>query len=208
MGGYGACAESTTSTFPTSLRFEKATKGQEGFALESLYEGPLSSELVQEYQQFPSALTRGPVCLPWVRVTRDATKYKACLARANQIGPVKGAKKVLALVGDYMKTQDQEVFLVLMLDTHYHVRGLSEIARGSRNRVEVPVPDVFRIVLVEGASGFIVIHNHPSGKTTPSKADKLLTKNLQDASDRVGITMLDHVIVGVDKYYSFDEHGH
>jgi DNA repair protein RadC len=105
-------------------------------------------------------------------------------------------------------TQDQEVFLVILLDVQLGVRGISEIARGSRDKVDVPVPDVLRIGIVDGASGMILVHNHPSGAAVhPSDSDKMLTKTLKEACETVHLEMLDHVIVAGDKTYSFAKSG-
>lgn len=201
VGCFGACEPSTGGP-PRAIRFERAVRSGEGFAFESVKDVALPRSLCNQY----ASRARG-TCLPWVRVVRDPESFRACLARAVRIGAMDEPKNVFKLVGDYMATQDQEVFLAIMLDTQLHVRSVSEIVRGSRAGVEVPTPDVLRIVLVEGASTFIVVHNHPSGRNVnPSKSDKALTKSLAQAAKSVKVQMMDHVIVGVNRFYSFRKH--
>lgn len=66
-----------------------------------------------------------------------------------------------------------------------------------------------REVLIEGlrcrAVSMVLVHNHPSGDPTPSRADMLLTKRLKEAGELVGITLIDHVVIGDRRYLSFRE---
>ena len=66
-----------------------------------------------------------------------------------------------------------------------------------------------REILIEGlrclAVGMVLVHNHPSGDPTPSRADMLLTKRLKEAGDLVGITLIDHIVIGDRRYLSFRE---
>lgn len=184
---------------PSAIRFERYANG----AFEKLAETSLPRKLSKTY-----ASKEGMQCLPWVRVQRDPERFNACLARAASIGPMDDPKNVFTWLHEYMASQDQEVFLVILLDTQLGVRGLSEIVRGARDGVEVPIPDVLRIVLVEGATSFIVVHNHPSGRNSnPSEADKELTKSIAAAGKSVNVELMDHVIICTKGYFSFAEHG-
>ena len=79
------------------------------------------------------------------------------------------------------------------------------MARGTVN-ASVMTP---REVLIEGlrcrAVSMVLVHNHPSGDPTPSRADMLLTKRLKEAGELVGITLIDHVVIGDRRYLSFRE---
>ena len=65
--------------------------------------------------------------------------------------------------------------------------------------------DVFAHLVREGAAAAVFMHNHPSGDPTPSEADRLLTWRLTDSGTGMGIRVLDHLIVGQERYYSFAE---
>jgi DNA repair protein RadC len=120
---------------------------------------------------------------------------------------MKDSRKFYNFVKGHLLRQNQEVFVVILLDVHGQVLGISEISRGARDRVLVPIPDILRLPLVDGATAFVVAHNHPSGKTKPSEADKEVTKSIKEGADAIGILFMDHIIVASDGYYSFNDHG-
>jgi DNA repair protein RadC len=151
----------------------------------------------------PQGACESGACLPWVRATRDPTRFRKCLESARKYGQITDSKKIYGLLKDYLTAEDQEVFYVVLLDTQLYVRGVGEITRGARDRVQVPIPDVLRLPLLDGATAFIVAHNHPSGVVKPSEADKELTKSIIKASQTIGIPMFDHIIVGSHGYFSF-----
>ena len=65
--------------------------------------------------------------------------------------------------------------------------------------------EVFRAAIAQSAYAVILVHNHPSTNPTPSKSDIEITEKLKNAGEIVGIKVLDHVILGGDTYYSFEE---
>ena len=156
------------------------------------------------YEKTEAAYEAG---IPWVKLERDPARYGEALKEAEKHGSIEGPAGIYKLVGGYLAKQDQEVFLVVLLDIHRKLRGVCEVARGQRARVTVAVADIMRPVLESGAAAFVVVHNHPSGKAKPSDADKELTKAIEDAAKvyEPDVKMLDHVIVGMGEYYSFDE---
>ena len=145
--------------------------------------------------------------IPWVRVTRDPERYKAAIERAKKIGPIDDPKKVYELVGPALLKEDQETFIVVLIDVRQQCRGVAEVHRGQRSRVATSATDIMRVVIASGAEGFIVCHNHPTGTAEPSSADRDLTKAIARAAKPfAGEAMfLDHVILGADEYYSFAE---
>lgn len=186
---------------PSAVRMERAVKGPQGaYSFQTTGEAALPADLYKD-------CASGPGCLPWVRVQRDPEHFKKCLAAARKFGPIRSSKDFYHLVKKHMIREDQEVFYVLLLDVHSQILGITELARGARDRVLTPVPDVIRLPLVEGATGFAVAHNHPSGKVRPSDADKEVTKAIKQAADATGILFMDHIIVGADGYYSFLDAG-
>lgn len=112
------------------------------------------------------------------------------------------------LAGD-LRYEQQENFVVLMLDTRRHLIRRSNISKGTLNRTMVHPRDVFREAIVSNASSIIVAHNHPSGDPTPSKLDRELTRELVNAGLTLHIPVLDHLIIGTGStpYFSFRKHG-
>ena len=182
------------------------------------YSAPMAAEKVEAVAETagdPSAMetieaVAEPVAasaVPWVKVTRDVDRYSAAVRTADKIGPIKDACKVYELLGDALNKEDQEVFCVILLDLRGNLRGVCEVARGQRSRVTVGVADVLRPVIASGAEGYIVVHNHPSGKASPSKADRDLTRLIAEATKPYGkdVCFIDHVVIGLNCAYSICE---
>lgn len=152
----------------------------------------------------------GPIAangIPWVKVTRDVERYTECVRVADKIGPIKTPQKVYELLGSTLAREDQEVFLVVLLNLRGELRGVCEVARGQRSRVTVGPADVLRPVIASGAEGYLVVHNHPTGKASPSKADRELTDLIAAATKPLGkdVCFIDHCVVGLNQVYSICE---
>jgi DNA repair protein RadC len=102
---------------------------------------------------------------------------------------------------------DQEEFLVANLDTKNKVRRVVRITRGTLDSSLVHPREVFRPAIADAASRVLLIHNHPSGDTTPSRADIDITKRLVEVGKLIGIEVLDHIIVGDGRVASFKAMG-
>ena len=68
--------------------------------------------------------------------------------------------------------------------------------------------EIFRTALIKNTKGVILVHNHPSGDITSSEADKHFTSKIVEGSKYLDINILDHIIVGRYKFYSFSDNGH
>ncbi len=101
--------------------------------------------------------------------------------------------------------EPEEVACMLSLDNKLNIISCCDISRGDLNTSIVNPREVFKRALVSNAKSIIVAHNHPSGDSTPSLQDKILTSELQKAGKMLGITLIDHIIVGNKEYYSFYE---
>ena len=101
----------------------------------------------------------------------------------------------------------EEVVILITLNTKNIVTGYFEVHRGTINTSLVHPREVFKRALLNNARYIIVAHNHPSGDPNPSKEDIQITKRLKEAGNLLGINLLDHIIVGEDKYISLKEKG-
>ena len=103
----------------------------------------------------------------------------------------------------------EEVFIMVTVDTKNRVTGIFEVSRGSLNSSLAHPREVFKRALLMNAAGIFVAHNHPSGDVTPSRDDTAITERLQKAGDILGVSLLDHLIIGdtPERYYSFREGG-
>lgn len=101
----------------------------------------------------------------------------------------------------------EEVMMLVCLDVKNHVISTEIIARGTVDAAVVYPRNVAAAALNCSASGVIIIHNHPSGVTEPSRADRQFTRQVQDALRTLDIRLLDHLIVSRTSSYSFLDHG-
>ncbi len=100
-----------------------------------------------------------------------------------------------------------ERFLCATLNGAHEVIKVHIISIGLINRTVVHPREVFYPAIIDGAVALIISHNHPSNRLDPSPEDREITRRLRDASEVLGIALLDHVIIGRGGYYSFVEHG-
>lgn len=107
---------------------------------------------------------------------------------------VKDRSDVVRLV-EHLKGKKQEYAVVLYLDARNRLISERTVAIGSSNMLVVEPRDVFSTALKNGASSIILVHNHPSGQESPSKADLNFTKRIRSAGKLLGIKLVDHVIV-------------
>lgn len=147
-------------------------------------------------------------CIPWQKVSRDADAAAANTELAKKYGAIKTAKDVYRVVGDALNKEDAEVFLVIPLDLRGELKAPPyEVARGQYSRVGVGVENVMAAVYHSHCEAFICVHNHPTGKVTPSSADRHLTEEIRAACRPLGkgVTFVDHCIVGSKCVYSIGE---
>lgn len=99
----------------------------------------------------------------------------------------------------------QEFFYCLYMDTKKRLIDKKCLFIGTLNMSLVSIRDIFREAYLLSASCFICVHNHPSGDSSPSNQDKLITKKLMEVGNLHEVILIDHVIIGSDNYYSFIE---
>ena len=119
------------------------------------------------------------------------------------------AREAACTLAPLISEQPVETFGVACLSAKHRLLAWHVVSRGTRDSTLVSLPDVFIPACVTaGTVALLVVHNHPSGDPTPSADDLALTRRLKAAGDVLGITLLDHLIVGDERrYYSFRETG-
>ncbi len=110
--------------------------------------------------------------------------------------------------GPQLRHLVQEQVVVAVIDAHLRHVSSTVVAIGSVNESTAHPREILRPVITRGAYGFILLHNHPSGDASPSRADELATRRLVDAAKLMQVNFLDHVIIGRPSpgrlpYYSF-----
>lgn len=97
----------------------------------------------------------------------------------------------------------RENFFVVLLDVRSRVMALHQVSTGVVDSAPVHPREVFGPAVREAAVAVVIAHNHPSGDPSPSRQDHEVTDRLKSAGTLLGIDVLDHVVVGTDRYYSF-----
>lgn len=101
----------------------------------------------------------------------------------------------------------EEHFVVLFLNTKNRVIGRQTLSIGSLNASIVHPREVFRAAIRRSSASILCAHNHPSGDPTPSPEDLQLTRRLAEAGELVGIELLDHIVIGDNRFVSLKELG-
>jgi DNA repair protein RadC len=118
--------------------------------------------------------------------------------------PITCAKDVFEYASPKLSGLDKEHFMVILLDSKNKVIKDEVVSVGTLNSSIIHPREVFKTAIRESANAIILVHNHPSGDPTPSEEDEEITNLLVKAGKLLSISVLDHVIIGRDKWYSFD----
>ena len=106
---------------------------------------------------------------------------------------------------DILRYKKQEYFYCVYVNTKGNYIDKKCLFIGTINSSVVHPREVFKEAYLLSASGIVCVHNHPSGDSTPSKEDKMITKKLKEISFIHGINFIDHIIIGNGNYFSFYE---
>lgn len=128
-------------------------------------------------------------------------KQMGILQRSKMSSPV----EVVNFFNAELDNIKVEKFIGVFLNTKNEVINWEVISVGSLNASIVHPREVFNRAIRRNAASIIAVHNHPSGHISPSKEDINITKRLYEVGQLVGIPLIDHIIIGKNKYYSFKE---
>jgi len=138
-------------------------------------------------------------------------RYRVTLVKESLAHPspvtIRDSQTAYRLFEPLFEGLDREHFMVVGLDAKHAVIGINTVSIGSVTMSIVHPREVFKPLILMSASAVILAHNHPSGDPTPSQEDRALTRRLKECGELLGITVLDHVVLGEDRYYSFADHG-
>lgn len=173
---------------------------------------PLAKELIEAFGSFAEAISAPPSRLKEIEGVGDAiiTELKIVEAAATHLakGRIK-TKEVLSswsAVIDYCRTSmafaDKEQFRVLFLDKRNQLIADEVQQKGTVDHTPVYPREVVKRALELSATAIVLVHNHPSGDPTPSRADIQMTKTIIEVARPLGVEVHDHIIVGKDGHAS------
>lgn len=120
---------------------------------------------------------------------------------------INSSKDVFELFASNFSSTSYEEFWILMLNRANHIIKKINISEGGVSETIVDAKKIFSIALENKATSIVLCHNHPSGNIQPCEADIKLTKKLKEAGKTLDILVVDHIIIGIEKYYSFADEG-
>lgn len=174
---------------------------------------PLAKKLIKRFGGFAAVISAEPRELTEVEGVAEATAValKTVQAAALRLAreevmarPVIGSwERLIAYCRMAMAHSKTEQFRLLFLDRKNALIADELQQRGTVDHTPVYTREVVKRALDLGASAIIMVHNHPSGDPTPSKADILMTREVRDAAEKLGIVLHDHVIIGRGEHASF-----
>lgn len=126
---------------------------------------------------------------------------------AHEIMKVSRSSEIFEYFYPFLADLHHEEFWLLFLHRNNKIIGSSRIGVGGVSGVVVDPKVVFRVALEYRASAVILCHNHPSGSLIPSKEDVYITEKLKGAGKALDISVMDHVIIGGNQFFSFADQG-
>ena len=150
--------------------------------------------------------------VPAARIAEKVYALRALVKSGGRAEDLLGARigssnDIAAHYLPLLRGDTMESLHVVGLDNKNAVRLMQCVCRGGLSSCAVVPADVLRPVLLNACTGFIAVHNHPSGDPSASQEDLLLTERLSRGAHVLGVRLLDHVIIGAEKHFSFLDAG-
>lgn len=159
---------------------------------------------VREWQEFKGL---GPAKIAQIKAALEIGRR----FREDEVLSLKlkiaSAEDIIGVIMPQMRDLKTEVFKVVYLNSNNRIIEISDAARGTVNQAMPIVREIIHEALQKYAAAIICVHNHPSANIAPSPEDKKFTCELSAAGKLMGIRVLDHLIVGDGRYFSFADEG-
>lgn len=141
--------------------------------------------------------------MEFYKVKLQMIKEKAVICNDS----MKSSMDVVAFINsiENYHQNTNETMSVIALSTKNEILAYADISIGAIDYCIMNIPTILQIVLLANAPKFILVHNHPSGNSTPSASDIESTKQLQMVADIMKLQLLDHIVIGDDSYTSIME---
>lgn len=177
----------------------------------------LAERLLGEFRDLPglaranvTELTRvkgvGPAKAVEIKAALEIGRRLMASAPQERLRVTSPADAANMLMSEMMFLEQEHLRLIL-LDTRNGVLSTPTIYVGSLNTSVIRIGELFRAAIKENAAAFIVVHNHPSGDPSPSPEDVNVTRQIVQAGKLLDISLLDHIVIGHQRYVSLKERG-
>jgi len=176
------------------------------------FQGEGISEMLDNLSQVPQEQYSGQSCYPAMRKRLEALLEIVKRSKKELPNLMEGPSMNQSLrIAEhfYTELQDtkQEHFYAVILDSKYRIIEKRLITVGTLTRCLIHPRELFAPAIELRAAAIVMVHNHPSGEPNPSSQDIEVTRRMCEVGELVGISVLDHIIIGKGKYYSFVDEG-
>jgi hypothetical protein len=143
------------------------------------------------------------------KISNQLRELGFCSGGRKQLDTIRlnSSRVVYQHIKPFLADLPYECFYIILLDASKKVVKTVCVSEGGISGTMVDPKRIFKIALDSYCSGIIISHNHPSGNLTPSTGDTKLTKKIIDGGKLLDITVIDHLIIGMDDYFSFADEG-
>ncbi len=125
-------------------------------------------------------------------------------ALSRHIGPVfSGPDEIASFYMERLRHETREILMLIMFDRKNMVLGEEVLSVGTSNSSLISPAEVFRTALQKRAEFIVLLHNHPSGDPRPSREDREVTQRIRQCGELLEIPLMDHIIIGDNRYFSF-----
>ncbi len=125
-------------------------------------------------------------------------------ALSRHIGPVfSGPDEIASFYMERLRHEPREILMLIMFDRKNMVLGEEVLSVGTSNSSLISPAEVFRTALRKRAEFIVLLHNHPSGDPRPSREDREVTQRIRQCGELLEIPLMDHIIIGDNRYFSF-----
>lgn len=129
------------------------------------------------------------------------------LERIKDKRVIKSSNDVYEYYQNILGNEKKEQLRIMLLDSKNHLISEEIMQIGTINHTHIYPREIVQKALEKAAAAIILVHNHPSGDTKPSKSDILATKTMQEVIEKLDISLFDHIIIGKNEYFSFRKRG-
>lgn len=149
----------------------------------------------------------GPVKAVQLKCIVELAKRISMASRAEQM-ILTDASSIAEYYMEQMRHENREILIAAMFNIRNAFLGDVVISVGTAHASLISPAEIFRRALIRGAASVVLLHNHPSGVPMPSQEDLEVTRKVASCGEMLGIPLMDHIIIGDNRYYSFSEMDH
>ena len=149
----------------------------------------------------------GPVKAVQLKCIVELAKRISMASRAEQM-ILSNASSIAEYYMEQLRHENREILIAAMFNIRNAFLGDVVISVGTAHASLISPAEIFRRALLRGAASVVLLHNHPSGVPMPSQEDLDVTRRVASCGEMLGIPLMDHIIIGDNRYYSFSEMDH